>query len=284
MVELGSFSNLSDPSATASMANAALPLVKVDGPEGQIFRNSTFPIVPIVDTLPFIDENDVTPLGRLLRIHETKHADSSNSNFWSLKLLRHILSRHRVQRELKSYQGNAITYLDQIRPEADPSTNSNTRTYIKIFALLILIDRGDEIGNFVEASVSDEDLPLGYRRHDTVLYRKDSPNVILACFNKWKSFIKDYFNTTQWKVVTPYLALGPENEVNHYDLEDNTILPWIEQKDPSPPGSPSKLSSSNRAYLNPTRNQGREGGYASVSCVQIDPFSHGFQSVLQSVS
>lgn len=266
------------------MATAAPPLIKVDGPEGQISRSSTFPIVPIVDILPSINENDDTPLGKLLRTHETKHAGSGNSNFWSLKLLRHILSRHRVQRQLESYQGNAIAYLDHIWPKVDPPTNSNTRTYIKIFALLILIERGDEIGNFVEDSVSDESLPLGYRRQDTVLYRKDSPNVILTCFNNWLPFIKDFFATTQWKVVIPYFTLGPDNNVNHYDLEDNTILPWIKQKDPSPPSSSSQLSSSKRASSKPTQNWGGEGGYASVSGVQIDPLSHDFQPVLQSVS
>jgi len=68
--------------------------------EGQRYRSSTFPMeidnLSYDNGLPIIDDNDQIPLGELLRNCAQKGVVSPEGDFWSLKLLRHILSRDRI--------------------------------------------------------------------------------------------------------------------------------------------------------------------------------------------
>lgn len=240
----------------------------------QPYRSSTFPAELANQGLPIIDDNDKIPLDRLLRKHMIQNEQTSQTGFWSYQLLRHIMSRNRVLDQLKNYSGlkDAETYVDHIRPYLDPPEGSATRTYLRIFAILVLIEKGEEIGVFVKEQISDQSLPvscdnenkeMAYFRH------KDIPHHLIDCFMKWKVHERESFESRQWQLLVPYFDLDTENRARHYPLPDKTILPWCKRDE-------SSLSSSA-----PSQN---DGAYASVSCVKIEPTSHGFHQVLKDVS
>ena len=244
--------------------------------EGLPYRSSTFPVENLCDRLDTIDDNDKTPLDELLRKFKIEDADECNPGFWSLQLLRRILSRDRILDELRNYTDleNAETYVDYIRPENDLLPESKTQTYLKIFALLVLSERGMEIENFVKEGLSDQNLPVcrhqGSPKEKFNLCRKDTPNLRpLKCFEKWKPHGREWFETTQWQLLVPYFDLSPGYRAKHYPLDDKAILPWRKRDA--------------RSLLSSQSSQ-NEGGYASVSCVRIDPSSHGFSDVLKDVS
>jgi hypothetical protein len=245
---------------------------------GELYRSSTFPTETnhsSPEKLKTFDENDETPLGELLRNCAEKGVSSPEGDFWSLEHLRRILSRDRILAELESYTDleSPATYLDQIHPEENRLPDSNTQTYLKIFALLALFERGEDIIDFIEEEVSDQNLPV--RRHQTTskgkvsLCRKDRPDQPLKCFEKWKTHEREGFESKQWRLLVPYFDLDSGSKAKHYNLDDETVLPWCERTDRSH-GSP--------------QPSGWAGGYAFVSRVKIDPCSHGFHELLKTVS
>ncbi|KAH6662531.1 kinase-like domain-containing protein [Halenospora varia] len=155
------------------------------------YRSSTFPTENPNDFQPPIVDDDETRLDELLRKNKVEGADAGRGIFWSRKLLSDILSRERVLTELKAYtaleDAEIYSYLDDIRPEDDRLFSKNTKTYLATFALLVLLDRGEEIGNFIREEVSDQNLPV--------------------CL---------YLGAKQEKVPL----------ASHYDLDAKTILPW----------------------------------------------------------
>jgi hypothetical protein len=221
--------------------------------------------------LPVIDDNQGKSAAQLLREHQTQ--DINGLGFWSFPLLRHILSRDRVRNELRKYSNIDVeTYLDHIRPGVDPLLESDTSTYLKIFAILLLFDKGQEIVNFVRDGVSDQSLPL-IRRPDTENYlvelcRMDAPGHSLECLQKLDTFYRESFETFQWKLLVPYFDLDENSNARHYSLKERTILPWCKRaKNP----------------VSSTQQSKNDGGYAMVSCVKLDPLSHGFHGVLKEV-
>lgn len=177
------------------------------------------------------------------------------------------MSRGRVLRDLKNYPNiDTETYIEYIRPAEDPSPKSGTQTYLKIFALLVLLSKGQEIENFVNEKVSDQCLPLcqvqGAYIGVVELSRKDSLRQYLECFSHWNDHEKEKFQSDQWDLLVPYFDLDAHSIAKHYPLEDSTILPWLKKNEHS------------------SQN---EGGFAYVDCVEIDPLSHGFHEVLKTV-
>ncbi|KAK0609727.1 kinase-like domain-containing protein [Bombardia bombarda] len=121
------------------------------------------------DGLPIITDTDLD-LARLLRIHKVPIASSgsgTDGGFWPLKLLHRILSRDRVQRELrihyKEHTNDELQrLLNKIRPIHNPkqgSVEDNTHC-IRIFALLTLCDKAEDIESFINNGHSDDILPV----------------------------------------------------------------------------------------------------------------------------
>jgi hypothetical protein len=239
--------------------------------EGHLYRSNTLKMDPLFAGLPVIDDNEGKSAAQLLREHQTEDIDERG--FWSFQLLRHILSRDRIRNELRKYSNvNVETYLDHILPEVDPLFESGTPTYLKIFAILLLFDKGQEIVNFVRDRVSDQSLPL-IRRPGTdkwlvELCRMDAPEHSLECLQKLDTHYRDSFESWQWKFLIPYFDLDENSMARHYSLKERTILPWCKRaKNP----------------VSSTQQSKNDGGYAMVSCVKLDPLSHGFHGVLKEV-
>jgi hypothetical protein len=237
----------------------------------EVHRSHTFPTETIGQGLPAISENDTTPLDKLLRIHIIPN---DQTGFWSYPLLRHIISRKRVRALLRSYKGVANAeqlYLDRIDPDVASPGGSEAPTYLRIFALLILIERGEEIENFVKEQVSDHSLPVycDKEKGDACLRRNESPHQAIGCFAKWKTSEREDFDARQWQLLVPYFNLDSQGRARHYSLPDKSILPWCKKDRRIIPSSA------------PSQN---DGSYAMVSCVKIESTSHGFHEVLKTVS
>jgi hypothetical protein len=215
--------------------------------------------------LPTIDDNG-HGLAQLLRKYFVRHQDCRE--FWPLRLLRHILTRDRVLAKVPDIK----PYIDYIHPAEERATESDVPSYLQVFALLVLLEREDEIGDFVQMNLCDEQLPVDRRTIEgkTELYGRNSPNQPLGCFKKrkWRDHEKEFFSTKQWQFLVPYFELDSDNKAQHYELHDSTILPWRHWNEYCPNS------------LQPT---GQKGGYAYVSAVDIAPSSHGFHSVLKAV-
>jgi hypothetical protein len=222
-------------------------------------------------TLPAIDDNDSTEPRKLLRKYSIAATANKTYGFWSLALLRHILPRQRIINKLRQYSGNICGYIDHIRPAED--SKAGDETYLRVFALLLLQEKESEIKNFVRAHVCDEILPLRRFDDDEELDFKDPKDHHrpLKCFSGWKTSEKEWFLSNQWRVLIPFFKLDHEGRAENYDFEDETILPWL----------PWHKGNSTITSSQPSKG---EGGYAEVFRTRIDPSSHDFQEVLQSVS
>lgn len=249
------------------MSRQEIPPILLDGVP---IRSFTFTKETLDDGLPVI-QDDGKSVANLLREYKTEEVNGQG--FWSLRLLRHILSRDRVLDELRKYPNlDAETYVDYIRPEEEANPDSRTPTYLKIFALLVLLKKGPDIVNFIKDKVSDQTLPL-HRRPDTPKWLVDlgfenSPGNILQCLHKWEPHDRESLERVQWELLVPYFDLDKDSMAQHYRLDDRIILPWCKRE---------KFS------LSSTKLSKNEGGFAFVNCIKIDPLSHGFYEVLKAV-
>ncbi|KAH8802630.1 kinase-like domain-containing protein [Xylogone sp. PMI_703] len=235
--------------------------------EGERYRSNTFP-TETNSELPIIDENDERRLGVLLRHHAVMGADGSKDGFLPFKLLSQILTRRRILVALEACKvENAQDYCDLIRPVE----NSGAQTYLRTFALLALVDQVSDIGKFIREGVSDQKLPVcrhSMSRGEVILCRKDKPDQPLSCFDSWKDSDRESFESKQLRLLVPYFDLDPDSRAKHHIFDNETILPWCKKDDRSHSSS---------------QPSGQEGGYGFVSRIKIDPYSHGFHTVLEKI-
>ncbi|KAK0614521.1 hypothetical protein B0T14DRAFT_499772 [Immersiella caudata] len=133
-------------------------------------------------------------------------------------------------------------------PPEDPS-GATARSYRRVFAILVFIERVQDIGLIIddETGICDADLPLcsvpvgpgGYR---AVLRRREKKNEPLTCFSLWSSKQHDDFEETQWRVLAPFFAKEDGEVAQFYDLDKNDILPWIYDSGPLHQGGLSFIS------------------------------------------
>jgi hypothetical protein len=134
------------------------------------------------------------------------------------------------------------------------------KSFRKIFAILILIERPGAIKKFIEEGICDSDLPLIKKRLPTndkafsLSYRCDGgePDIDVKCLSRWKRSTLVEFEQRQWKVLAPFFTRGKQNEVLHYTFKDEVILPFI------------------------YREHKRRGAHADIFKVKIHPEHHTF--------
>lgn len=167
-------------------------------------------------------------LGKLLRDHGV---EGVNGRFWTDKLLRPILSRARIKAELKRPEHGfddpeVDKYADKIHPpEAEVSADyTPPGAFLKVFALLVLQERCHDIRHFVNAGFNDQKLPI--RIKNNTVYPLTGPNTPIACFKGWKSSEKEYFESYQWRVDTPYFSSTADEPLKVHYLHKDTCKPW----------------------------------------------------------
>ncbi|RWA05128.1 hypothetical protein EKO27_g9974 [Xylaria grammica] len=203
----------------------------------------------------------------LLRDCAVQHVDRPY-RFWPFNTLSRLLTRERIEASLILIYGNdAKEYTNKIGPLYTDDSEINTkgpflqppkdRTYLRIFALLVLVGKESDIGLFLEDGVCDNDLPLRSGGHYSYVSRRGDTEP-LECFSKWRMFEKEYFFMLQWRVTVPFFNVAEDKEpVVHHVFPPETILPWCVQNEA-------------------TETRLMQGGFATVKPVHIDPFSHEF--------
>jgi len=140
------------------------------------------------------------------------------------------------------------------------------KSFRKIFALLVLVEKSSSIYLFLQENVSDLDLPLATVRNGGLfeLRRRDASDgpssESLNCFNSWSPVRMKEFEEYQWTMLAPFFTQSEYNNVAHYVLKDQHILPFVFTEDEE---------DDNAEYL---------GGFGRVFMVRIHPEHHNFRA------
>lgn len=134
------------------------------------------------------------------------------------------------------------------------------KTYRKIFAILLFVNRPSSIWSFVEESICDADLPLikvsrtEGPQHLFDLRRRHDPELPLHCFKQWKDRAIAKFEERQWIVLAPSFEKSDGKVTPHRKFAAEEILPFLSWK-----ATP------------------EEGGFGQVYKVDIHPDHHAFK-------
>ncbi|KAI0126787.1 hypothetical protein BJ170DRAFT_596356 [Xylariales sp. AK1849] len=137
----------------------------------------------------------------------------------------------------------------------------------RLFAILILIDRADQISKFIQENISDDDLPLmsvtGTKPGFRELRRRKAEAEELMCFRRWKQHEIESFSRWQWAMSAPFFSKGKNAQAKFYPLWDEVILPFTENS---------------RRETKHSLHSGEihQGGYGTVFRVKIHPEHHDF--------
>jgi len=125
----------------------------------------------------------------------------------------------------------------------------------KLFAILVYVGQGHRIMDFLDENIDDTDLPF-VRSDETStsvnfkLCSKKKSSQPIKCMLLWNMHLVNDFGRDQWCMLAPIFEYT--DEIEHYELNDNCVLPWIED-----------FERSGRAI--------NEGGYSTVWKVAIHP-------------
>lgn len=204
--------------------------------------------------------------------------------FFAKDLLSKILTEDRVRDELSRHfedslpeatiakHAKTICYGDFAQLESSGRDEKpETKPFIKVLAILIIIEKTKSIIKLLEEDVNDSELPLIKmpRPKDDRLFDLRSsrkPTIVLRCFQRrWNQLNIRNFEEWQWTTLPAEFSRPTEyGEVHHYQLEEQRVLPFIKDS------REDKKRSSHRKEL--------EGGFASVFQVAIHPEHHNFQT------
>lgn len=217
----------------------------------------------------------------LISTHQEKRGFFAKDN------LSKILTEERVRQELASHfedsltEDNLANYAKTICQHTviplggtDCDGQLKTRSFIKIFAILIIIQKTKAIVKLMEEDVNDSDLPLIKvpRANEPKLFDlrvRSKPSKVLKCFQmKWNWNQLNIRNFEEWQWATLPLVFARSTgirKVTHYSLQEQRILPFTKDS------SQYKPHYSGKTEL--------EGGFASVFKVGIHPEHHNFRIV-----
>ncbi|CRK17246.1 hypothetical protein BN1723_005234 [Verticillium longisporum] len=163
-------------------------------------------------------------------------------------------------------------------------SNHLNSSYRKVFAILVLVDLGDRVTQFVEADVNDSCLPILTRSEMAALaggLDKDAPfsvnnlvvsnwqdnQVSLGFLDRWSSRAREALLQEQWTVLSPVFEVASP-DIPHYVFTPHHILPITESGPVFPghaygdPKAIQVLSTSttvNRIRLHPSHDRLRHG-------------------------
>ncbi|KAI8657993.1 hypothetical protein NCS57_01179600 [Fusarium keratoplasticum] len=151
-------------------------------------------------------------------LQRCQRRSANGEPFWPDELLKRIMTRDRV---LESLDSHTKAPIDTIVLPAETSPGLSGRGLVKIYALLTLLGKSEQIQVFIEEGLLDKDLPLRYEGAN--FFRGEEA---LRCFQGWRPSEKSLFDAQQWGFAVPFLWLAPTGSPKHYDLDSRTIIPW----------------------------------------------------------
>ncbi|CAI6287422.1 unnamed protein product [Periconia digitata] len=182
-------------------------------------------------------------------LRHNSHKNGVKEFFWSETKLRDTLSRERIMSRI----ARSVPRIKNIETFADKIL----KNHVKVYAILILIDK-DKCFNELEAmGLDDASLPLVLIENGSnPLARASEPSQVLSCFSKWRPCKRDDFVRWQRYVNPPFLSMGLDSAVRHERFDRPTFLPFLEEKSVN------------------------SGGYGEVLKVNIPGDCHGFHGIL----
>lgn len=206
----------------------------------------------------------------LLAFQPSKTLDGVDTEFLPIGKLHDLISHQAVFKELSSKgpSGMSNAELNSTTKQICPETivirdgTLSTRSFRKIFAVLVLLDMSQAIFALLKENVSDTDLPLSPMGHSGIkgLSRRGSTDQNasnkIEAFARWSTLQLQNFQEKQWKFLAPVFSQDPSVGVQNYALRDQDILPLVVD----------------------TQDQGADkmGGYGKVSMVNIHGDHHKF--------
>lgn len=214
--------------------------------------------------------NQIPLQNRLLGILRKIPGHEEKKGFFPENDLMALMSEEYVKQELETcFEDWAPHKVEDLAREIchQPFSPHRARTGFKrIFAILVLCEKPNDIVRFIEENVSDADLPLNKSAPPEGLpnfyhlIRKDQ-NSTLKSFRKWSYSAIWRFEEWQWTTIAPFFQLGSQREVRHLQLQDQAALPFTQD---------SRFVLDEPAY----QKLEFEGGYSNVFKVDIHPDHH----------
>ncbi|ETS80572.1 hypothetical protein PFICI_08101 [Pestalotiopsis fici W106-1] len=142
-----------------------------------------------------------------------------NKTFYSEGPLRRVMTLPRV-----------VIFLSQEYPDMSESAITGllkqiTARFLRVFSILLILNRGSHIAEFIEKDVSDDKLPLtmksDFSRRDElpIFFQNNGDQLPLD----WEIFELLDFDHLQWKFMTPVLD---SRHFHHWRLDQRIPLPW----------------------------------------------------------
>jgi hypothetical protein len=181
-------------------------------------------------------------LGRTIRSAlRTSSWEKEGRKFLPIDELERIINMEAIQRELLR-NGKDASLAQKVWGTKGSKSEMTTRR--KIFAILVMVDNVPAITNFIDGGIFDSHLPFLFRdgtgeRAGTLdVYRKlkgregvPDREIEIEFFQEWEDVKLITFENSQWQVLAPYFCLvSKDNKVVHYNLDDRSVLPFIEDQ------------------------------------------------------
>ncbi|KAK8062585.1 hypothetical protein PG997_014682 [Apiospora hydei] len=184
----------------------------------------------------------------------TKHPQAEpwkkDMGFIPKKQLDNITTEESVYQEIRKHFAHSFdevklreiaTYVCHEKKVIVGDGRAKLKSFKPVFALLVMFNKTSEILDILGEDVSDLDLPLvdiadgSYGRHRIGRRSRihkaqsDDTNIHLWCFSKWSRVESESFLRYQWMMLAPFFRESEYNDVQHYELHDSHILPWIDR-------------------------------------------------------
>lgn len=172
-----------------------------------------------------------------LEEHQNESTSEENKFFIPIDILNSLLTQDAIEKELQTYgitrgRKDLSSYVKDIHTKAK-----------KIFAVLLCRSKGDSIFSFIDEGIGDKDLPLRRCEPRNAVSLGANNHALRLCIyghqgcglrstsveSGWsRQDVRD-FCRDQWLVLAPVFQQHQDGPIPHFELEDNVILPFIEE-------------------------------------------------------
>lgn len=188
--------------------------------------------------------NTPQELGRTIRkALQTSSWEKEVRKFLPIDKLERLINMKAIEGELLLH-GENTGLAEKIWGPPEGSKISELTTRRKIFAILVMVGQVPAIIDFIDSGIYDSSLPFLFRDgtgdragsydvYEKLKGRDGEPDgeteFAIGFFQNWKDHDLESFRDNQWQFLAPYFSLVSRNnnKVMHYNLDNQSILPFI---------------------------------------------------------
>lgn len=259
--ETGSEENDSDGLSRSSSTIPSLISTSPNLPNSSLNGVSKLHDLAEVERLDTVRSPDFQ--ARLFETLERIPGHAERKGFFPHSAFTDIVSEKTVAEELRRCCRN----LESTTIRQLSHTICGTKSFRRVFALLVLVGKLVDIELFIKEDVSDGDLPLWkYPYQDSNLFQfsrnvgTSEPLQPLSCFRSWDTVAVWSFEEWQWTTLAPFFDAGKHKDVKHFILPEQIPLPFTQD---------TRYGVDFKAI---------QGGFSTVSTVHIHPAHHNFST------